>query len=157
MRTVIALTLSAILSLVGPMVFAAESFIALDRAQARQLTNAATHSAPIIIALWSTECQYCPENLRLYVRMAKASPGLRLITIAAEQSSAELAVHLGRLKVHGKKYAYGSEEPEAIAFAIDPAWRGELPRTLFFDGRGGRTAISGLVDENTARRHLGRH
>lgn len=157
MRTFFAFILVATLSLCGPAVFAAESFITLDRTQARQLTNAATHSTPTIIALWSTECQYCQENLRLYARMAKASPGLRLITLAAETPSAELAAHLGRLKVGGKKYAYGPEEPEALAYAIDPAWRGELPRTLFFDGRGGRTAISGLVDEKTARRHLGKH
>jgi thiol-disulfide isomerase/thioredoxin len=141
--------------LAGTAVSAAETFVALDRVQARALTDAATHAAPTIIALWSTECPHCKKNLELFAGMAKSDARLRLITVATEPVSAGLAAPLDRLGVPGRRHAYGTDAPEAIAHALDPKWRGELPRTLFLDGRGGRTALSGVVGEATVRQALG--
>lgn len=42
-----------------------------------------------------------------------------------------------------------------VTIAAEPAWRGELPRTLLFDGRGSRQAASGAIDEATLRHKLG--
>ena len=69
--------------------------------------------------------------------------------------AAEVATSLDRIKTPGKRYVYGADSPEAIAFALDPKWRGELPRTLFFDGRGNRIAVSGAVDRASMRKSLG--
>ncbi|MNY55238.1 hypothetical protein D3C86_1911970 [compost metagenome] len=55
----------------------------------------------------------------------------------------------------GRHFAYGNEAPEALAFAIDPNWRGELPRTLLFDGQGGRQALSGVIEPQRALQLLG--
>jgi hypothetical protein len=133
----------------------ATAFVALDRKSARMLTDAATHTTPTIVALWSTDCPHCKKNLGLFADMVKADPRLRLITVAVEPFSAEVATSLDRIRVPGVRYVYGSDTPEAIAFALDPKWRGELPRTLFFDGHGNRVAISGAVDRSSARKSLG--
>ncbi len=133
----------------------ATAFLALDRTSARVLTDAATHTAPTIVALWSTDCPHCKKNLRLFADMVKADTRVRLITVAVEPLSAEVAASLDRVKVSGPSYVYGSDAPEAIAFALDPKWRGELPRTLFFDGRGNRVAVSGAVDLASTRKSLG--
>lgn len=133
----------------------AEPFIPLDRARARALTDPAAHTTPAIVSFWSYDCVYCKKNLSLFAAMAKAEPRLRLITVAVEPPSPELAEPLDRLAIPGQRYAYGPESPEALAYALDPKWRGEVPRTLFFDGRGGRTAASGIVTEEAARQKLG--
>ena len=133
----------------------ATAFLALDRASARVLTDARTHTAPTIVALWSTDCPHCKKNLGLFADMAKTDAGLRLITVAVEPLSAEVATSLDRIRGPGVRYVYGADAPEAIAFALDPKWRGELPRTLFFDGRGNRIAISGAVDMASTRKSLG--
>lgn len=133
----------------------ASAFAALDRTSARTLTDAKAHTVPTIVALWSTDCPHCKKNLGLFADMVKADPRLRLITVAVEPLSAEVATSLDRLNAPGKRYVYGADSPEAIAFALDPKWRGELPRTLFFDGRGSRVAISGAVDRASASRSLG--
>jgi hypothetical protein len=86
--------------------------------------------------------------------MVKADTSRRLITVALEPLSAEVA-SLDRIKVPGKRYVYGTDAPETIAFALDPKWRGELPRTLLFDGHGKRVAISGAVDRASTRKSLG--
>ncbi len=134
--------------------FAAD-FVALDRTSARALTEATTHTMPTIVALWSTDCPHCKKNLRLFAEMVKADTRVRLITVAVEPASAEVATSLDRAGVPGVRYVYGGDAPEAIAFALDPKWRGELPRTLFFDGRGKRVAVSGAVDMAGTRTSLG--
>lgn len=134
---------------------AAESFILLDRKIARALTALSTHTKPTIVALWSSECTHCKKNLALFAHMAKNDQRLMLITVAAEPFSPGLATLLDKYGVPGSRYAYGDDAPEAIAFALAPKWRGELPHTLFFDGRGSHVAISGVVDEAQALRYLG--
>lgn len=134
---------------------AAPGFVSLDPAGARRLVAPSAHAEPTILALWSAECVHCKKNLALFAAMAKAQPGLRLITLAVEPADPQLGAILDRFGVPGARFAYGDDAPERLAFAIDPDWRGELPRTLFFDGRGGVKAVSGVVDEARVRQLLG--
>ncbi len=143
------------LTLVWTGAIAGEPFVAIDRQAARALVETTSHSTPTIVALWSSDCPHCKGNLKLFAAMAAADARVRLMTVAAETLSDDLAAPLDRLGVPGKRFAYGSDSPESLAHALDPKWRGELPRTIFFDGRGGRTVLSGVVDEATARRALG--
>lgn len=133
---------------------AGDSFIPLDRKSASALVDAKSYAKPTVLALWSTDCSHCKTNLEVFARLAR-SGRMTLITVAAERVSPGLAAPLDKLAVPGKRYAYGDDAPEAIAFALDPKWRGELPRTLFFDGRGGRKAVSGAVDEASVLGYLG--
>lgn len=134
---------------------AAEAFIPLGRQEARALVSPAAHSMPTIVALWSSNCPHCKSNLQLFAGMAKSERRLKLVTVAAERPHAGLDAPLNKLVVPGQRFAYGEDAPEAIAFALDPKWRGELPRTLFFDGHGNGIAVSGVVERATALRHLG--
>ena len=137
----------------GPAV--AQEFVPLDRAQAAALGSSATHAAPTAVALWSYECVHCKAQLERLVRLQRAHPQLRIITVAVEPVFGGLAVPLERIGVTGRRFAYGEAAPEALAHALDPAWRGELPRTLLFDGRRGRTARSGPIGEDEMSRLLG--
>jgi hypothetical protein len=134
---------------------AAPGFTPIDAAAARRLVDPAAHHAPTILALWSAECVHCKKNLAVFAAMAKADSGLRLITLAVEPAEPRLGAMLDRAGVPGARFAYADDVPERLAFAVDPGWRGELPRTLFFDGRGGVKAVSGVVDEARARELLG--
>ena len=58
------------------------------------------------------------------------------------ERSHELAQLLARSGLRrDERYAYGDESPEALAHALDPRWRGELPRTYLFDGQGGHAPL----------------
>ncbi|MCC4116110.1 hypothetical protein LLG90_12185 [Aromatoleum toluclasticum] len=133
----------------------ATEFRTLDRAAAAQLVNPSSYTVPTIVALWSSECVHCKKNLKLFAEMAKADRRLKLVTVAVEPHFAGLAEPLDHLAVPGQRFAYGPESPEALGYALDPKWRGELPRTIFFDGKGGKTALSGVVAEATVRSSLG--
>lgn len=130
-------------------------FVTLDRVGARALVDPAAHDRPTVLALWSLECVHCKKNLALFGQLAKSHGGFEVLTLAVEPPAPALAEVLERFAVPGARYAYGSDMPEALAYAIDPNWRGELPRTLFFDGRGGVVAVSGVVGEADVLARLG--
>ena len=133
----------------------AADFVELDRKRAAALTDPAAHRVPTVVALWSLECVHCKKNLAVLAALARAEPGLRLVTVAVQVPEPDLGEPLERLAVPGERYAYGPDAPEALAYALDPRWRGELPRTLLFDGRGGAVAHSGVLGEAQARAVLG--
>lgn len=135
---------------------AADGFRLLDRAVAQRLADPAAYRSPTIVALWSTDCVHCKKNLRLLAELAAAEQDLNLVTVAVQPYSDDLAEPLARFAVPGERYAYGHDAPEVLAFALDPKWRGELPRTLLFDGRGHRVAITGVLDRDAVARALGR-
>lgn len=132
----------------------AAEFTPLDRGAARSLLDPAQHRQPAVITLWSSDCSHCKKNLQLLATLAKSHPKLRVVTIAAEPESPVLGPMLARFSLPGPRYAYGSDNPEAIAYAIDPSWAGELPRSYLFDGHGGKEKFSGVLDEATVRRKL---
>ena len=133
----------------------AADFIALDRQSARRLTEAESHRQPTIVALWSSDCSHCKKNLQLLADLRKANKRLQVITIAAESESPELAPMLDRYAIAGQRYAYGSDSPEAIAYAIDPNWAGELPRTFLFNGNGKKEKVSGVISPQIAAKATG--
>lgn len=145
--------ITALALLVSAPLWAA-GFTPLDRAAARGLTDVASHKQPTIVALWSSDCSHCKKNLRLFATMAKAEKRLRLVSVATEPESPEIKRLLDGIPLPGERYAYGSEAPEALAYALDPTWRGELPRTFLFDGKGGKQVVSGALSEVDLRKAL---
>ena len=116
------------------------------RAAARAVADPKAYTQPTVLALWASDCVYCKKNLHTLAGLAKTHRQLRIVTVAAEQPSAETRPALDHTGVPGERYAYADDVPEALAYAIDPNWRGELPRTYLFDGKGGVKAVSGVID-----------
>lgn len=137
------------LALAGSPQAAAQSanFVPLDRAGARQLLDPASYRQPTVVTLWSSDCSHCKKNLQLLSTLTKSNKRLRVITVAAEPATVEHVPLLDRYALPGPRYAYGSDNPEAIAYAIDPNWAGELPRTFLFDGKGGQEKLSGVIPQ----------
>ena len=147
--------LLALLAILVAAPLQAAGFTPLDRAAARQLVDAGHQRQATIVTLWSSECSHCKKNLQLLANLVKSNPKLRVVTVAAESESAELAPILERYALHGPRYAYGSDNPEAIAYALDPDWAGELPRTYLFNGAGHKEKISGVITQQMAEKATG--
>lgn len=133
----------------------AADFLVLDRAAARQLLDPASHRQPTVVALWSADCSHCKKNLQLLSALAKSNPRLKIVTVAAEPAGEEHGPLIARYALPGLRYAYGSDTPEAIAYAIDPSWAGELPRTFLFNGSGGQEKRSGVLSVETIAKATG--
>jgi len=133
----------------------AGSFTLLDRHAARAVAAPRSDARPTVVALWASDCAYCKQNLRTLAVLAKANPQLRIVTVAAEQPSPATRPELDKTGVKSERLAYGDDVPEALAYAIDPHWRGELPRTYLFDGKGGLQTRSGVIDAAGFKAALG--
>lgn len=107
-----------------------------------------------VVALWSLDCVYCIRNLDVLARAQAAHPRLDVVTVSIDplEAAAELQPILARAGLRGEAWAFGDSAPERLRHAIDPQWRGEMPRTYLIDSKGSVTARSGLLStEDIAR------
>lgn len=119
--------------------------------------RAAHAGRPTVVALWSVHCPPCIAEMPLWRRLAATDSGIDVVLVATDP--AEEAERIGRvLARHGtaglETWAFADAFTERLRFEIDPAWRGELPRTYLIAADGGMTAHTGLIDEAALRRHL---
>jgi len=104
---------------------------------------------PYILAFWSLECGHCQAELRSFARQLRARPDLPLVLVAADapELAPAVAAHLAALGLDpGGHWAFADSMPERVRFAVDRKWRGELPRTYFFDAAHRARAVAGAVD-----------
>jgi thiol-disulfide isomerase/thioredoxin len=104
---------------------------------------------PFVVAFWSLHCAPCKEELAVLKTLHGKHPSLPIVLVATDPPQQKDAIRqflsqyeLGKLQT----WSLAEDFDERIRFAIDRRWRGELPRTYFFDAAHRSTAHSGLVD-----------
>ncbi len=105
---------------------------------------------PFILTLWSLTCHHCVKELQTLGRLARSERSLPLVIVSTD-TPAEAQEIKAALKRFGLErldtWVFDDTVPERLRYAIDPAWRGELPRSYLFDAAHRRTAHSGLMGE----------
>ena len=105
---------------------------------------------PFILALWSLSCHHCVKELQALGRLARRERGLPLAIVSTDSPADAQAIHAALQRFGLDRFdtwVFDDAVPERLRHAIDPAWRGELPRSYLFDAAHRRTAHSGLMDE----------
>jgi len=104
---------------------------------------------PFILAFWSVDCAYCPEEIRHLGALVRKRPDIRLVLVSVD--GAELTADADKKLTEflpegqGERWIFTGNDPDRLYFSVDRKWHGELPRTYFYDGRGGVEARSGQV------------
>lgn len=111
---------------------------------------AAQKGAPFVLVLWSLDCEYCKASLKTLRQEQAKWKNLRVVTLATDSiADPEAVVLIGKklasLGMTANAYAFGEAPPEQLRYAVDPKWRGELPRSYWFNARGQSVAHSGLI------------
>src|SRR5258705_4361753 len=105
---------------------------------------------PTIVHFWGVTCGPCKIELPLLGAFMKDHPAIDVVTI-----SADLVPDLpGAARAMLEKAGLGSAENwifndgfvERLRFEIDPAWQGEIPRTLLIARDGTVTTIEGSAE-----------
>lgn len=109
----------------------------------------AEHSGkPHVIALWSMDCPPCHEELAMLGAWRRAHPDARLVLISTDAGETGTAAD-ALLRQYGldatERWTFAEDFVERLRHEIDPAWRGELPRSYLNDGRVS-LAVSGRLD-----------
>lgn len=105
---------------------------------------------PFILTLWSLTCHHCVKELQTLGKLARADRNLPLVIISTDMpaEAPEIQAALKRFGLDRlDTWVFADAVPERLRYAIDPAWRGELPRSYLFDAAHRREAHSGLMTE----------
>lgn len=115
---------------------------------------------PFILTLWSLTCHHCVKELQMLGRLARSERSLPLVIVSTD-TPAEAREIQAALKRFGLErfdtWVFDDTVPERLRYSIDPAWRGELPRSYLFDPAHRREAHSGLLSEAQLRDWLRRN
>lgn len=91
---------------------------------------------PFILAFWSVTCVPCREELPHWGVWQRQYPAVPIVLVAAdapEDREAVQRVLAGQALGKVATWAFVDDYAERVRWAVDPAWRGEVPRTYFFD------------------------
>jgi hypothetical protein len=89
-----------------------------------------------VLAFWSIHCAPCLQDMSDWRALQIAHPDIPVILVTtdgpADHAQVEKVLeryHMGPLQ----SWAFADEFNERVRFAVDRSWRGELPRTYFYD------------------------
>lgn len=112
---------------------------------------------PFVLVLWSLDCHYCAAELRTLGRLRRADRQLAMAIVSTD-TPAQADEIRAALEQHGlgaeDTWVFADAVPERLRRAIDPVWRGELPRSYLFDAAHRAEAHSGRLDEARLRAWL---
>jgi len=122
--------------------------------------RAAHRGKPSVIHLWGLTCAPCLVEMPLWGKLVAERPDLRLVLVAADpvpQDPARVSEMLARSGLgKAESWAFADRFYERLRYEIDPAWGGELPRTLLIDRDGRVTILPGVADLAEVRAWLDR-
>lgn len=137
---------------------AAESAIRVFDADSLPAIRAAHAGKPWVLMVWSLDCAYCHESFAALAEAQRAH-GVEVVALAMDraddaQARAAIAAHVGGSGLRAEVWAFGAQSPERLRHAIDPSWRGEMPRTYWYTAKGRGAAFSGRITARVAARFL---
>jgi thiol-disulfide isomerase/thioredoxin len=113
---------------------------------------------PTIIHFWGITCGPCIVEMPKWGKLLAERPDMHLVLVAADplpQSPDLVNGAVQRAKLDGaESWSFADRFYERLRFEIDPAWSGELPRTLLIAADGSRTVLPGVADPSAVRKWL---
>ena len=113
---------------------------------------------PTVIHFWGMTCAPCLVELPHWAALQAERPDLRLVLIAADpvpQDPERVAATLVKAGLgRTENWSFTDRFYERLRYEIDPAWAGELPRTVMIDRDGKVTVLPGVADLGQVRQWL---
>jgi thiol-disulfide isomerase/thioredoxin len=126
-------------------------------ADSMQSILASRQGKPFILGLWSLSCTHCRDDLALLSNLSQQHPELEVVLIAADSLEQSREARLTLAQYHfsrTEKWIFADDFIEPLRYSIDRRWRGELPRTYFYDADHTMQAISGKLDATMVQRWI---
>ena len=105
-----------------------------------------------LLVLWSVDCPPCIDELPALGRFHQQHPKVNLVMVSTDSNNQQADIRQ-LMDKHGltdiQQWVFAGDSAQAIRFAIDPLWYGELPRSYFHYEDDKRQAKTGKLDEDT--------
>ncbi|MFO1413255.1 MAG: hypothetical protein U1F10_04970 [Burkholderiales bacterium] len=106
-----------------------------------------------VLAFWSVHCAPCLDDMATWRTLQARFPGVPIVLVATDPPAEDAAVRRALQRFSPGKvelWAFADDFAERTRYAVDRKWRGELPRTYFYDRAHAAEVISGRVEPATA-------
>ena len=112
--------------------------------------RAAHDGQPTVVHFWGLTCAPCLVEMPEWGKLRAERPDMKLVLVAADpvpQDPARVSDMLARAELaKAENWAFTDRFNERLRYEIDPAWAGELPRTLLIDRNGKEAVLTGVAD-----------
>ena len=145
----LSIVLALLLSLASICGAAAAGPLPFERGSWQKLR--ASHAGqPTVVHFWGLTCGPCLIELPHWGKLVADRRDLKLVLIAADPLPQEQERVSATLAAAGlansESWSFTDRFYERLRYEIDPAWAGELPRTIMIDGEGKATVLPGVAD-----------
>lgn len=105
---------------------------------------------PTLVHFWGVTCGPCKVELPLLGQFMKDHPAVDVVTISADLVPDLTAATRSMLEKAGlsaaENFVFSDGFAERLRFEIDPAWQGDIPRTMLISRDGKITTIEGSAE-----------
>ena len=135
-------------ALLAPLAGAADTAIKSFSPDSFAQIAAGARGKPQVVMVWSLDCSYCEPSFEALKQAQRR--GAKVVTIATDpaddaEATALIGRKLAKSGLQAETWAFGPAPADQLRHAIDPKWRGEMPRSYWFDGSGQVRAYSGVI------------
>lgn len=124
----------------GLLAFDASSLAALRKVHAGK---------PFVLAFWSVYCEPCRDEMAEWEAVKRKHPALPIALVSTDTPSDRTLIEAFLAKYPPgpvQKWVFSDAMSERVRYAVDKSWRGELPKSYFFDAAHRVEIRSGKVD-----------
>lgn len=104
---------------------------------------------PFLLVFWSIDCPPCHKELAMLAQWHQDDLTIPLVLVATDgrEWRDEVVTTLQRYHLADADiWHFASEPVERLRFEVEPAWRGELPRSYLFDMAHQRSGVTGMLE-----------
>jgi thiol-disulfide isomerase/thioredoxin len=105
---------------------------------------------PTMVHFWGVTCGPCKVELPLLGEFMKGHPAIDMVTISADLVPDLPGATRSMLQRAGlssaENWIFSDGFAERLRFEIDPAWQGDIPRTMLISREGAITTIEGSAE-----------
>jgi thiol-disulfide isomerase/thioredoxin len=105
---------------------------------------------PVLVHFWGVTCGPCKVELPLLGQFAKDHPDVDVVTVSADLVPDLPGATQAMLDKAGlsstENFIFNDGFVERLRFEIDPAWQGDIPRTMLISREGTITTIEGSAE-----------
>ncbi|MEO8317764.1 MAG: TlpA disulfide reductase family protein [Bradyrhizobium sp.] len=113
---------------------------------------------PTVVHFWGVTCGPCKVELPLLGKFMKEHSAFDMVTVSADLVPDLPGATRSMLEKSGlaaaENWIFNDGFVERLRFEIDPAWQGDIPRTILISEKGDVTTIEGSVEMTEIQKWL---
>src|SRR6202012_419390 len=111
---------------------------------------------PTLVHFWGVTCGPCKVELPELGEFMKRHPAVDVVTIDADLVPNSDAAATSMLQTAGlssaENWMFSDGFAERLRYEVDPAWQGDIPRTILISGKGEVATFEGSVEPSTLQK-----